>query len=121
MDNNDLDTVTTRGDIVNEGIALHGEIATPPQGTQQGDLDIFRNIVYPDDSYDADGTYWADMGYARRVGFVGRTDANEALKELRQIGKMMKKDPLSPISFYFRNYVIPGAGLGLEGRVFLSF
>jgi hypothetical protein len=27
----------------------------------------------------------------------------------------MKKDPLSPVGWYFRNAIIPDAGLGLEG------
>jgi MFS family permease len=33
---------------------------------------------------------------------------------------MMKADPLSPVSWYFRNAVLPGAGLGLEGYVLFS-
>jgi hypothetical protein len=28
---------------------------------------------------------------------------------------MFKKDPLSPVSWYFKNAILPGAGLGLEG------
>jgi MFS family permease len=33
---------------------------------------------------------------------------------------MIKRDPLSPVGWYFRNCVIPGAGLGLEGYVLFS-
>ena len=39
----------------------------------------------------------------------------EAKRELSGIWEMTKADPLSPISYYFRNMVLPGAGLGLEG------
>ena len=75
---------------------------------------IFDNLLYPDDNYDGD-VYWADLGLMRRFNFVNRVNNAEAAKELGSIGRMMRLDPLSPISFYFRNYVIPGAGLGLEG------
>lgn len=57
------------------------------------------------------------MPLAKRVKFVGQYDNKEALRELSSIWRMMKVDPLSPISYYFRNMVIPGAGLGLEGLV----
>ena len=43
------------------------------------------------------------------------TDAQEAKRELGEIGKMMKEDPLSPVGWYFRHAVLPGGGLGLEG------
>src|ERR1700749_4773513 len=33
---------------------------------------------------------------------------------------MNKVDPLIPVSYYFRNMVIPGMGLGLEGYVLFS-
>lgn len=78
---------------------------------------VFSQLLKPDDSYDSTGTYWADMSIGRRLGFVAKVDAFEAKKELASIGRMMKADPLSPIGFYFRNMVIPGAGLLLEGYV----
>lgn len=81
----------------------------------QNEKDIFNHLILPDDSYNAEGVYWADMGIAKRIGFVAKTDAAEASKELRSIGRMMKADPLSPIGYYMRNMVIPGAGLLLEG------
>ncbi|KAI9806709.1 MAG: hypothetical protein M1825_006166 [Sarcosagium campestre] len=81
---------------------------------------IFDHLLRPDDSYDENGTYWADMGLAKRFSFVTRVDGAEAKRELSIIGKMTKKDPLSPLGAYFRNYVIPGAGLGLEGYVLFS-
>ncbi|KAH0543037.1 hypothetical protein FGG08_002645 [Glutinoglossum americanum] len=117
---NDLQNATPRAYIVTEGIALHGKAGTSPPFGQYNEREIFRHVLQPEDSYDADGTYWADLDIARRAAFVSRTDANEALKELRQIGRMVKKDPLSPISFYTRNYIIPGMGLGLERYVLFS-
>ena len=82
---------------------------------------IFNYLIRPDDSYDANGVYWADMPIVKRAKFVGSYDAKEAKRELSAIGRMFKADPLSPFSFYFRNYVIPGAGLGLEGYAQKTF
>lgn len=53
----------------------------------------------------------------KRAAFVARTDAQEACRELGAIGSMMQKNPLSPIVWYLRYAVLPGAGLGLEGCV----
>jgi hypothetical protein len=76
---------------------------------------VFNSILKPDDMYDEAGTYWADMGWLKRITFVNHVDGLEAKRELGMIGNMIKKDPLSPIGAYLRNMVIPGAGLGLEG------
>ena len=76
--------------------------------------DVFRSLLKPDDSYDEKGTYWADMSIRKRIAFVGTVDGQETKRELAAIGRMVKNDPLSPIGWYFRNMVIPGAGLGLE-------
>ncbi|KAF1999523.1 MFS phosphate transporter [Amniculicola lignicola CBS 123094] len=81
---------------------------------------VFHAILHPDDIYDADGTYWADLPMGKRIKFIGAVDKEEATKELKSIGSMIKKDPLSPIAFYFRNMVLPGAGLLLEGYVLFS-
>ncbi|KAI9825257.1 MAG: hypothetical protein M1832_001291 [Thelocarpon impressellum] len=81
---------------------------------------IFDPLLLPDDSYNEDGVYWADLPLWKRFTFVNRINNAEALRELRHIGGMVKNDPLSPISAYFREYVIPGAGLGLEGYVLFS-
>ena len=87
--------------------AAHG---LPPNERQ-----IFDYLLKPDDSYSADGIYWADLPLSQRVKFVSSYDAQEAGRELKNIGAMTKKDPLSPVAYYFRNMVLPGAGLGLEG------
>jgi len=76
---------------------------------------IFDHLIRPDDSFDDSGTYWADMNIFKRIKFVTKVDSAEAASELRSIGRMMKKDPLSPLGYYVRNMVIPGAGLLLEG------
>ncbi|PSS25175.1 hypothetical protein M430DRAFT_96152 [Amorphotheca resinae ATCC 22711] len=81
---------------------------------------IFAYLLHPDDSYTPEGVYWADLPIHKRIAFVAKTDNQEALKELRSIGSMMKKDPLSPIGWYLRNAVLPGAGLGLESYVLFS-
>jgi len=91
-------------------------IANMDMGNMSGnESSVFRSLLKPDDSYDENGTYWGDMGLMKRIRFVTRVDAAESRKELRSIGRMIKADPLSPVSFYVRNMVIPGAGLLLEG------
>jgi hypothetical protein len=80
----------------------------------------FDQLIRPDDSYNADGVYWADMPLGEKIKFVSSYDAKEARSELASIWAMMKEDPLSPVSYYFRNMVLPGAGLGLEGYVLFS-
>lgn len=117
-----------------------GEIPIPhgPGNARNGDLDgnvddhdnlagstdyerrIFSHVTRPDDSYTPDGVYWADLPLQKRFKFVSSVDAQAAKEELKTIGGMMKKDPLSPLGWYFRNAIIPGAGLGLEGYVLFS-
>jgi len=86
----------------------------------QNEKEIFNTILKPDDMYDANGVYWADLPIGKQIKFVLHTENVESKRELRNIWAMIKKDPLSPISYYFRNMVIPGAGLGLEGYVLFS-
>jgi len=81
---------------------------------------LFRYLTHPDDSYTKDGTYWADLPLRQRVGFVNKVNNAESKAELQSIWAMFKQDPLSPVSWYFRNAVLPGAGLGLEGYVLFS-
>ena len=91
-------------------------VATADIGDMSGnESSIFRTLLLPNDSYDENGTYWADMSIGKRIAFVNKVDNQEARKELSSIGRMIKADPLSPVSFYMRNMVIPGMGLLLEG------
>ena len=76
---------------------------------------VFQSLLKPDDCYDEDGIYFADMGLMKRLKFVHNVDSQEAKRELSSTWQMFKKDPLSPLGFYTRNMVIPGAGLLLEG------
>ncbi|RHZ67330.1 uncharacterized protein CDV56_107567 [Aspergillus thermomutatus] len=82
--------------------------------------EAFDRLMRPSDSYNADGQYWADLPVGQRLRFVASTDGAEARSELSWLGNMFKTDPLSPIAYYFRNAVLPGAGLGLEGYVLFS-
>lgn len=95
--------------------APHGPGQDPLENMDAHEKDAFDALIRPDDSYTADGTYWADLSLFRKIKFVSSYDAGEAKRELSDIWKMFKADPLSPMSYYFQNMVLPGAGLGLEG------
>lgn len=98
----------------------HPPLMDPEFGMSGNEKQIFDYLLKPDDSYDANGVYWADMSIPKRIKFVTTNDGREAKRELGNIWAMMKKDPLSPVMYYIRNMVIPGAGLGLEGYVLFS-
>lgn len=76
---------------------------------------VFDQIIHPDDIYTPEGVYWADLPAMARLRFVLGVDSKEYGEEIRWVWAMFKKDPLAPVGYYFRNMVIPGAGLGLEG------
>ena len=80
----------------------------------------FDSLIRPDDCYTPEGTYWADLPLLKKIGFVNSQNNKEARREISGIWDMIKEDPLSPVSYYFRNMVLPGAGLGLEGYVLFS-
>lgn len=75
----------------------------------------FNELIRPSDSYLPDGTYWADLPVGERVKFCVQQDRIETRKEMAWLWDMFKTDPLAPIAYYFKNSVLPGAGLGLEG------
>lgn len=77
----------------------------------------FDEVIRPADSYTPEGVYWADLPISKRIGFCMNQDGAEARKEMAWLWDMFKADPLSPIGYYFKNAVLPGAGLGLEGYV----
>jgi hypothetical protein len=79
--------------------------------------EIFREALFPDDSYTSDGVYWADLPFSERVKFVNAVDRAEVKKEWNSMRAMMKQSIFSPVKWYFKNAVLPGAGLGLEGYV----
>jgi hypothetical protein len=92
----------------------------PSVRNEEYEKQIFQYLLKPDDSYTPEGVYWADLPIGKRLRFVNSVDSAEARAELSAIGRMAIKDPLSPIGWYFRNAVIPGAGLLLEGYVLFS-
>ena len=93
-----------------------GHVATADVGDMSdNEASVFRSLLLPDDSYDENGTYWADMPLMKRISFINKVNNAEAASELKTIGRMVKADPLSPVAYYFRNMVIPGMGLLLEG------
>ncbi|KKY21486.1 putative mfs phosphate transporter [Phaeomoniella chlamydospora] len=104
--------------------APHGEGAPPLEDPTRdmnlNEKQIFDYLLRPDDSYTESGVYWADLPMLKRITFVSSYDAKEAGRELSTIWSMTKNDPLSPVAYYFRNMVLPGAGLGLEGYVLFS-
>lgn len=89
----------------------HNPIHTLTENEKQ----IFDYLIKPDDLYDETGTYYQDLPLMRKVKFVLAQDAKETARESGNIWAMIKRDPLSPVGYYFRNMVLPGAGLGLEG------
>lgn len=90
------------------------------QDMSENEASVFHALLHPDDLYTEHGTYWADLPLGQRVKFINQVDRQEAKEEATYFWNMFKKDPLSPISHYFRTCVIPGAGLGLEGYVLFS-
>jgi hypothetical protein len=96
----------------------HVHLDGPAPGADE--TDVLKQLIYPDDTYTPEGVYWADLPLGKQLAFNAHIDNEESKKELASIWAMMKKDPLSPVGWYFRNAVLPGAGLGLEGYVLFS-
>ncbi|KAI1844388.1 hypothetical protein JX265_010181 [Neoarthrinium moseri] len=97
----------------------HEHYPTVPPATDY-EKEIFKHITQPDDSYTSEGVYWADLPFWKRWSFVSAVDRAESKTEMSNIWAMVKNDPLSPLGWYWRNAILPGAGLGLEGYVLFS-
>lgn len=101
--------------------APHGPDMTgthnPIHEMTQNERQIFSYLLRPDDIYNEEGVYWADLPLGQQIKFVTSYDAKETKREASNVWAMFKNDPLSPLAYYFRNMVLPGAGLGLEGCV----
>lgn len=80
--------------------------------------EMFNHILYPDDMYKND-IYYGDMSSRERNAFIYEVESTESKKEFGQFLAMFKRNPISPVVWYFKNCVLPGAGLGLEGYVLL--
>lgn len=132
MSSDDLDQVEPARPHPHHHHTIPGEVPVPHGppasdsgedslfGTTPEERRIFSHVTRPDDSYTPEGVYWADLPLGQRFKFVRAVDRQAAKEELATIGAMVKKDPLSPLGWYFRHAVIPGAGLGLEGYVLFS-
>lgn len=83
----------------------------------ENERQIFDYLIKPDDMYNEAGVYVHDLPLMQKIKFILAGDAKESRRELSNIWAMTKNDPLSPVMYYIRNMVIPGAGLGLEGYV----
>jgi hypothetical protein len=122
MDQSNLGHHVTH-DSTNVGIisAPHGPETSDNHVYLQGrapgeeDTNVLKQLICPNDTYTPKGVYWADLPYRKQLAFNTNVDNAEIKKELSSIWLMMKKDPLSPVGWYFKNAVLPGAGLGLEG------
>ncbi|ORY27623.1 major facilitator superfamily domain-containing protein [Naematelia encephala] len=77
------------------------------------------NDLAPDDSY-LDGVYWADLPLKQRHAWINKQSNAEALREIKHVGSMFKRDPLSPLGAYCKRYVIGGFGLFTEGYTLFS-
>ncbi|PKS12627.1 hypothetical protein jhhlp_000835 [Lomentospora prolificans] len=93
---------------------------TPEPRTTEDERSIFGYLTHPDDIYTPDGRYWADLPLRERIAFVNRVNHQEAKSEFRSFRHAVRKNPLRPITWYFRNAVLPGAGIGLQGYVLFS-
>lgn len=117
-----MDSLRDYGMAAPHGPNMTGEHVATADVVNMSDKEstVFQSLLRPDDSYDENGTYWADMPLGQRIKFVNKVDRQEAKEELSSIWSMIKNDPLSPLGYYVRNMVIPGAGLLLEGYVLFS-
>jgi hypothetical protein len=104
----DQDGISSSDSSERKSVPTNAPLASEERG-------IFREALFPDDSYTPEGVYWADLPFSQRVKFVNAVDRAEAKKEWSSLRAMMKESFFSPVSWYFKNAVLPGAGLGLEG------
>jgi hypothetical protein len=105
--------VAAEAPLVSEGSVSSKEDSEAPD-------DVLDAILYPPDIYTEDKTYWADLPYAKKIAWVNRQSNAEAVRELGVLGRMMRKDPLSPVAAYFGTYVLNGLGLFVEGYTLFS-
>lgn len=94
-----------------------GGISLEMKEMNLSEREAFDHLIRPEDNYSANKTYWADLPLVQRTKFVLDLDAREVRKEFGGFWRLFKSDPLAPLAYYFRNMVLPGAGLGLEGYV----
>lgn len=102
---------------------MHRDAARPAEGDPLSpghSEEELEEVLFPPDIYTEDKTYWADLPYLKKMAWVNRQSNSEAWRELKVLGKMIKKDPLSPVASYFGTYVLNGLGLFVEGFTLFS-
>ncbi|PWN25210.1 MFS general substrate transporter [Jaminaea rosea] len=110
----ETDKASSANDITSNSSSASA--STPPEKST-----ALNDLIYPADSYtQGDHVYWGDLPLGRRLAWTGKQSNEEAARELAHVGRMFKRDPLSPISAYFSNYVVTGMGLFVEGYVLFS-
>ena len=110
------DSVRDYGLAAPHGPNRGGHVATADIGDMSDkESSVFRQLLLPDDSYTPEGVYWADLPLMKKIAYVNKINNAEAKREFGNFLKMTRADPLSPVMFYIRNMIIPGAGLLLEG------
>ena len=114
--------ISTGSDNTGSDPSHTNNMASPnEQGDNESVSAALDDELFPEDSYTRDTkTYWADLPFMEKTRWVNAQSNTEARRELAVIGRMIKKDPLSPISAYFSNYVINGLGLFVEGFTLFS-
>lgn len=106
------------------GIRYKGGAPGQAEVTRDGKLTDNDEGLPPPDEYEEDREYWADRpsgccGGARLRSTL-REDILENRREAETVWAMFKKDSLSPVTAYWKNYGMPGMGLFLEGYVIFS-
>ncbi|CAN6631978.1 hypothetical protein TRVA0_013S01728 [Trichomonascus vanleenenianus] len=101
-----------------DGQLVENDDFVPP--SDKDERAIFSYLFRPDDCYTEEGTYWADLPRWQKYKFIYNQESSETKREAAIVWNMFKTDPLSPVRWYFRNCVLPGMGMGLEGYVLFS-
>ena len=73
---------------------------------------LFRPYLHPPDIYTPQGIYFADLSYLQRACFVLSVDRAELRSEIQTI---RSRSVWANVKKYFKEYVVSGMGLGLEG------
>lgn len=84
------------------------KILTSDYTDEELDKAIHQTIC-PLDSFTADGVYWADLPFKKRMQWIKQQSDSEASREAKEIWSTFREDPLEPLRQYYRHYVVNGA------------
>lgn len=65
---------------------------------------LLDTALLPKDSYH-NGVYWADLPNKERRSWISKETRTEVKRELKVVGEMAKKNPVSPFTAYCSRYV----------------